>query len=176
MRMKKLAAALMTLTALAGCGGDDNSAGDTTGTHGGGGQTSTPPPSVTQPAFGGGSYCDDLKSAKAQLSGLDGNFTADKFTAINLAVHKIADEAPGDIKDSWTLVADEFDGLQKALSDAGLSMDDFSKLTQGGAPSIDPTKLQALQKALQSFDTKGLTQATNKITAEVKSECGIGLK
>lgn len=146
------AAALMTVTVLAGCGGGDDSGG-------------------------GGSYCDDVKTASTQLSDLGGDaFTGDKFEAVNIAVHTIADEAPSDIKGSWTLIATEFDSLEQALSDAGLSMDDFSKLTQGGAPpSIDPAKLQDLQTALQGFDSQGLSDAANKIQTQVKSDCNIDL-
>ncbi len=179
------AAALLTVTVLAGCGGGgDNSAPSGLGTTTSTGDTT---PSAGDTTTSGGdtpsgglgdtsAYCDDIKTATTQLSGLSGAFTGDKFAAVNLAVHHIADEAPSDIKGSWTLVANEFDSLTQALADAGLSMDDFSKLTQGGAPpSIDPAKLAKLQTALQGFDTKGLSTATNKIQAQVKSECGIDL-
>lgn len=146
------AAALMTVTVLAGCGGSGSSSG--------------------------GSYCDDIKTASNQLSGLGSgsSFTAGKFDAVNTAVHKIADEAPSTIKSQWTIVADQFDALIKAISDAGLSMDDFGKLSQGGTPpSIDPAKLTALTNALKNFDAQGLSAATSKIQTQVKSDCNFDL-
>lgn len=146
------AAALMTVTVLAGCGGSDSG--------------------------GSNGYCDDIQTASNQLSGLGGSdFTADKFDAVNSAVHNIAGEAPSEIKSQWTLVADEFDALTQALSDAGISMDDFSKLSQSGTPpSIDPSKLQALETALKDFDATGLSAAASKIQTQVKSDCNIDLK
>lgn len=146
------AAALMTVTVLAGCGSSDSGSGS--------------------------GYCDDIKTASDQLSGLGSgsSFTSAKFDAVNTAVHKIAAEAPSTIKSQWTIVADQFDALIKAIGDAGLSMDDFSKLGQGGTPpSIDPAKLTALTNALKNFDAQGLSAATSKIETQVKSDCNLDL-
>jgi hypothetical protein len=155
--MKKLlgaaTAAILTATVLAGCGGDNNSSS-------------------------GGGYCDDIKSTSTDLKDLGKTdaFTADKFTAITDAVHKIAGEAPSDIKPSWTLIDTQFSFLTKTLADAGVSMDDFSKLASGQTPSgLDPAKMAALGAKLQQFDTAGLDSATTKIQNQVKSDCDIDL-
>ncbi|MGI8701756.1 MAG: hypothetical protein ACR2JU_11225 [Nocardioidaceae bacterium] len=142
--------ALMCATALAGCGGSDSSSAN--------------------------SYCGDVKSAKTQFQGLSGaDVFGQNFAELNAAVHTIADEAPSDVKASWTLLGDQFDSLKSAMDKAGVSMDDFSKLTQGDTSGIDPAKLAELSKTLQSFDTAGITAASDKITAEVKKECGIDM-
>ncbi len=144
------AAGLMCVTALAGCGGGSSSSSD--------------------------SYCNDVKSAASQFKGISGaSLTGTNFTELNAAVHKIADEAPSEIKASWTVLATQLDALQGVLDDVGVSADDFSKLVQGDTSVIDPSKRAQLGKALTSFDTKGITAASNKIDAEAKTLCHIDL-
>lgn len=154
--MKKIlgaaAASVLTLTVMAGCGGG-SSHNSSSG------------------------YCGDVKDTASKLNGLSDptSFTDAKYTALTTAVHNLAGEAPTDVKPSWTLIENQFTMLHSALADAGLSMDDFAKLTKGQVPSLDPSKLQALETKLQSFDTKGLGTAADKIQSEVKSECNIDL-
>jgi cytochrome c556 len=67
--------------------------------------------------------------------------------------------------------------LQNAMKDAGLTMDDFASLAKGQTPpNFDTSKLPALEKKLESFDTTGLTAASTKIQTEVKSDCNVDLK
>ncbi len=162
--MKKIlgaaAAALLTVTVLAGCGGgSDSSNAGSTGSS------------------GSGNYCDDIKSTAASLKALNGNvFARDKFSQLNAAVHSIASEAPSDIQSSWTLIASEFDALQKTITDAGLSMSDLAKMSSGQMPAgFDASKLKDLTTQLNKFDTSGVTAASKKISAQVKSDCGIDI-
>lgn len=143
-------ASLLSVSALAGCGGSSSSSSAT--------------------------YCNDVKAASNQFKGLstadlaNGNL-ADLFAA----VHKIAGEAPSDIKASWTVLDTKFGALKAAMAKAGVSLDDFGKLTRGDTSGIDPTKLAALATFFKNFDTAGIDTATKKITPEVKSECGFDL-
>lgn len=185
--MKKIVgvtvAALLTTMVLAGCGGSSNNAGNkvTTTPGGGSGSTSSTQGTTSGDNGGGGftsgNYCGDLKAAALALRSLGGSkeFTNDRFSAINSAVHSIAGEAPSSIKASWTLIATQFDALEQALKDAGLSMNDFSKMSSGQVPSIDPAKLRVLETKLSSFDSKGLTAATTRISNEVKADCHFNL-
>lgn len=143
-------AALMCAGALAGCGGSDDSSS--------------------------GGYCDDIKSATEQFQNLsDNDITGDNLTAIIDAVHTIEAEAPDDIKSSWTFLSTQFDAFKTAMDDAGVSMDDFSKLTANDTSGIDPAKLAELTTALQSFDSDGISKESDKITAQVKEECDIDM-
>lgn len=140
-------AALMTVTALAGCSSSSSN-----------------------------SYCDDIKSATTQFKGLSSaNLGGADFAALNTAVHKVAGEAPSDIKSQWTTLANLFDTLQGAMDGAGLSTDDATKLLQGNTTGIDPAKLAKFATAMKNFNTTGITAASNKIQTEVKSECNIDL-
>jgi ABC-type glycerol-3-phosphate transport system substrate-binding protein len=147
------AAALMTVTVLAGCGGGGSSGGS------------------------GGGYCDDLKSTKATVTSLGDNADLSQatFEKLTASVHTIADEAPSDIKGDWNNVGDALDKVSSALHAAGISFDDLKDLGQAGAPSIDPAKLQALEDASKSLDQDALSASSDKINAEVKSECGFNL-
>lgn len=152
--MKKIAgasiAALMCAGTLASCGGSDDSSS--------------------------GGYCDDIKAATQQFQDLsDSDLNGDNLTKIIDAVHTIEGEAPDDIKSSWTFLDTQFDAFQQAIDDAGVSMDDFSQLTTGDTSGIDPSKLAELQTALEDFDTEGISTESDKITAQVKKECGIDM-
>src|SRR5690348_16611889 len=91
-------AAVISMAALSACGGNGSSSSSS-------------------------GYCDDLKTASTQLSGLNNATDLDqqKFDEIRTAVHTIAGEAPADVKSSWTLVDNQFEFLQNTLKDAGLS-------------------------------------------------------
>jgi hypothetical protein len=146
------AAAVLTLTGLTACGGGGSSAAD---------------------------YCPDVKAADAQFSGLSSpsELNEDTFSKLKDAVHKIADEAPDDIKPTWTSVDNALEELDNTLKDAGLSMDDFGDLTKGNLPpNMTIGQAQALAKKLQNIDTSALTSAGTKIQSEVKSKCNFQLK
>jgi len=154
--MKKIlgagAAALMTVTLLAGCGGDDNGGGS------------------------GGGYCDDLQSTKTTVTALgDADISQATFDKLTASVHTIADEAPDDIKDDWNTIADTLDTFNQAMSDAGIDFDNLQKLGQPGGPTIDPAKLQAITAAAGKLDTDAITTASDNINAQVKKECGFEL-
>ena len=146
------AAALMTVTLLAGCGGDDDGGGS------------------------GGGYCDDLQATKATVTSLgDNDISQATFDDLTSSVHTIADEAPGDIQDDWNTIADTLDTFNQAMSDAGIDFDNIQKLGQPGGPTVDPAKLQAIQEAAGKLDTDAITTASDNINKQVKSECGFEL-
>ncbi len=69
-----------------------------------------------------------------------------------------------------------FQAFQKALTDAGISSSDFSQLMSGKTPpKSEIAKLQKLETTLSTLDTKGMTAAANKISAEVQQDCGVNI-
>lgn len=189
--MKKIAGAaaatLLTVIALAGCGSSGDSknisaAKPSSGSSPSGSST----PSGGDPSSSGdsgsgsfttGNYCDDIKSASTRLAGLGANsFDGDNFAQIELVVAQVANEAPGNIKASWLELSTTFQAFQKALTDAGISTSDFSKLMSGKTPpKSEVAKLQKLEATLSTLDTKSMTAASNKISAEVQQDCGINI-
>jgi ABC-type glycerol-3-phosphate transport system substrate-binding protein len=166
------AVAVLAFGSLTACGGgsDDSSAtaSDTsssdTGDNGGG-------------IFGGGGtddYCSALQDAKQQFGG-DVEFDPkDLGDAVN-TIHNIAGQAPDSVSAEWATIDDAFSQLISALADVGLDPSDLGDPTAMQSLASDPQKLQELENITKSFDSKALTQAGNKIDAEVKADCGFAL-
>jgi hypothetical protein len=160
--MKKtlaLASIVLMVGSLTACGGDDNSSA-------GGG--------------GGGSYCDQIKGVKADVDGLDfTKLTDDQLTSFREALSGIESAAPADVKDDWGAINDAIDQLQQILNEAGLSLSDLQAIEADPTnlpDGVDLAKLQELAQKLQDFASNSDYQAaSDAITANVKSECGIDL-
>jgi hypothetical protein len=166
------AVAVLAFGTLTACGGgsDDSSANASdsssdTGDNGGGGGI-----------FGGGStddYCSALQDAKQQFGGV--NFEPkDLGDAVN-TIHNIAGQAPDSVSAEWATIDDAFSQLISALADAGLDPSDLGNPTAMQSLASDPQKLQELENITKNFNGKALTQAGDKIDAEVKADCGFAL-
>lgn len=164
------AVAVLTFGSLTACGGgSDNSSANasdssSTGDNSGGG------------IFGGGGtddYCSAIKDAKDQFGSV--NFkAADLGDAVNV-IHNLAGQAPDSVSAEWATIDDAFSQLISALADAGLDPSDLGDPTAMQSLASDPQKLQELENITKSFNSKDLTQAGNKIDAEVKADCGFAL-
>jgi ABC-type glycerol-3-phosphate transport system substrate-binding protein len=153
--MKKIvgagAAALMTVTVLAGCGGSDS-----------GGSS--------------GGYCDDLKSTKTTITSLgDADMTQANFEKLTGDLRTIADEAPSDIKGDWGTLADAIDTFTAAMKDAGITFDNLQKINQPGGPTLAPADLTKITDAAGALDADAITKASANIKTEAKSECDVDL-
>ena len=91
-------------------------------------------------------------------------------------MHKLADEAPDEIKDDWEILVNGVDKLVAALKKAGLDDDDMATLQSGEIPDgVDMTALQSLMDELQSLDTEEFQAAGDNINKHAKDECGVDL-
>lgn len=134
--------------------------------------------SCSSSSSSGGDYCSAIKSANANLKDMSSfaNVNEASWTKIRTAASDIESKAPSDVKDDWKVLSDDFDAMDKAFKDAGLSMDDFSSIQSGKLPpGVDQAKLQQLGKTLQSVDIHRLTSATSAIKTEVKNTCHVEL-
>jgi hypothetical protein len=147
---------------LAGCGSDKGS------------------DSTTPTSSGSGSYCDQLKAAKADVSSLtseNGDPDFSKFDQIVAKMKQLQAVAPSDVADDWKTIGDTLDKLTKALDDAGIKLDDLMTAVSTGKlpPGVDQTKLVALASQLQSLSSADLTAAGDAITKNAKEQCGLDL-
>ena len=149
-----LSALALGASLLAGCGGGGNS-------------TET--------------YCKDLKAAKADFSGLSSS-TPDfnKFDQIIQTFHKLAKDAPSEVKPDWETLDGALTTLQKDLADAGLSMKDLGPISQGQLPNgMTQEQLSALAPKLQAafgkLENDKFKKASDKIEKHAKSACKIDL-
>jgi hypothetical protein len=152
--LSAVAAAALGLCLLTACGGDDN------GKAGG----------------GSGDYCADLKTAKKQVDALKGGDFSDLQKTTD-AMHKLAGEAPSEIKDDWKVLVDGVDKLVAALKKAGLDDADMATLQSGQIPDgVDMDALNDLMTEIQALDTDEFQKAGDNINKHAKDKCGVDLQ
>jgi hypothetical protein len=140
---------------LTACGGGDGGSGGSGGS--------------------GSDYCKDIKAAAATFGDLDSGDTAslgDAFTTF----HKLADEAPGDIKDDWKTLDGAITTVETALSDAGIKIEDFADLQSGKLPEgVDMSKLTGLASEFQKLSGAEFEKASKAIETHAKDVCKVDL-
>ena len=150
--LSAVAAAALGLCLLTACGDDDGG------------------------SAGGGDYCKDLKQTKKEVDALKGGDFSDLEKTTD-AMHRLADEAPDEIKDDWKTLVDGVDKLVAALKDAGLDDDDIATLQSGQMPDgVDMTALQGLMDEISKLSTPEFEKASEAINKHAKDECGVDLQ
>jgi hypothetical protein len=152
---------------LAGCGSSDDKAGadKSTGDKG----------------SSAGDYCAQLKDAKADFDTLDSDSPDfSKFDDAIARFHELADAAPSEVADDWKTLDGALTTMEKALSDAGLKIEDLGAITAGNLPEgMTAEDLQAigpkLQTAFSGLETDEVEKAGDAIEKHAKSECGVDL-
>jgi hypothetical protein len=129
---------------------------------------------------GGGDYCDTLKAAATSIK----SFTADdatpdfsKLPDFIAKAHELADNAPSDVKDDWTVMVGAMDSLTSALDEAGIKLEDFGTIVSSGQlpEGVDPAKLTALTAKLQELGGDEVTKAGDAISKQAKDDCKVDL-
>lgn len=145
---------------LAACGGSDGSDGGGSGNASG----------------GGGDYCKDIKAAKTTFSGVTGSSAAGLEDAFAL-FHKLADEAPSDIKDDWKVLDEAATTIEDAFKDAGIKLSDLGDIQAGKFPEgLDASKLTGLATKLSDLTGQKFTDAQEAIAKQALSDCKVDLK
>ena len=151
-----IASAVLLGGVLTACGGSDDGGGSAGG--------------------GGSDYCKDIKDASKTFGDLGSGDTAsigDAFATFS----KLADEAPGAVKDDWRTLEGAITTLEDALADAGLSIEDFEKLQSGGSlpKDVDVAKLKDLGPKLQGLNDAEFGKAAKAIETHAKDVCKVDL-
>ena len=116
-------------------------------------------------------YCKDLEAAKPSLESLKSN-GAEQLQDVFKVTHKLADEAPGDVKDAWETYDDAISNIEKALKDAGVGPKELVSLQRGEVPDgVDQEKLRGLPATFQKLDSPEVAKASNKIAKHAKDVC-----
>ena len=141
---------------LTACGGSDSGGGGATGGS-------------------GSDYCKDIKSAAATFGSLDSGDTASIGEAFT-TFHKLADEAPGAVKDDWKKLDGAIKTVEDGLADAGIKIEDFDKLASGQLPEgVDQAKLASLASTFQKLSSAEFQKASKAIETHAKSVCKVDL-
>jgi hypothetical protein len=152
--LSAVAAAALGLCLLTACGDDDGS----------------------KASGSSGDYCSDLKDAKKQVDALKGGDFSDLEKTTD-TMHKLADEAPDEIKGDWDTLVTGVEKLVDALKAAGLDDDDMATLQSGQIPDgVDMDALQGLMTEIQALDTEEFQKAGDNINKHAKDECGVDLQ
>jgi hypothetical protein len=131
-----LLASAMMIAALSACGGGDGPDSD---------------------------YCKDLEASAPKFAALRTNDTA-QLEDVFKASHKLAAEAPGDVKADWKVLDEGMTDIEKALTDAGIKFADFAELQQGKIPEgVDIEKL----------DSPAFDKASTNIGRHAKDVCNV---
>lgn len=123
----------------------------------------------------GSDYCKDIKGAAKTFGSLDSGDTASIGDAF-ATFHKLADEAPGAIKDDWKTLDGAITTVEKALADAGIKVEDFDKLQAGELPEgVDVEKLTGLATEFQKLSGAEFEKASKAIETHAKDVCKVDL-
>lgn len=116
-------------------------------------------------------YCKDLEAAKPSLESLKTNGAA-QLQDVFKVTHKLADEAPDDVKDAWETYDKAISNIEKALKDAGVGPAELASLQRGEVPDgVDQEKLRGLPATFQKLDSPEVAKASNKIAKHAKDVC-----
>jgi hypothetical protein len=152
-----IASAVLLGGVLTACGGSDDGGGP--GATGG----------------GGSDYCKDIKGAAATFSDF-GTSESSSISDAFATFHKLADEAPGAIKDDWKTLEGAITTIEDALESAGIKLEDFEKLQSGQVPEgVDVTKLQGLATEFQKLSGAEFEKASKAIEKHAKDVCEVDL-
>jgi hypothetical protein len=151
-----VAGAIVLAGTLTACGGNDG------GAKGGSGGS-------------GSGYCEDLKSASKDFRSLSsGDITG--FGTVVTTVHKLSDEAPGDVKDDWKTLDVAVTRIETAFKDAGLKFSDLADIEAGKLPkNVDMSKLAGLSTTLSDVSSEKYTTASKNIEKHAKDVCKVDL-
>jgi hypothetical protein len=123
-----------------------------------------------------GGYCNDLRSAKQELDAIQGgDFGTLRETTDRM--HRLADEAPEEVKDDWEVLVAGVDKLADAFDAAGLSDADMAALQSGNIPrGVDMAALQDLMAEPKGSDTPEFGKASANVSKHAKKECDVDLE
>jgi hypothetical protein len=159
--MKKtfgLAAAAVLTFALSACG-DDN------GGDGGSG------------GYDEAAYCDAYKSAESEFEDADfSQLDEETFGQLQDKVTEMREKAPEDLKDEWETFEGALDEFQTLLSDAGLSLEDLSNISDPSdlPEGVTIEDLQELGTKMQDFaENNDIQSATDAIEKDAETRCDI---
>lgn len=150
-----IASAVLLGGVLTACGGGDGGSGGSGGS--------------------GSDYCKDIKTAAATFGDLESGDTASIGDAF-ATFHKLANEAPGAIKDDWKTLDSAITTVETALSDAGIKIEDFADLQSGKIPEgVDVSKLTGLATEFQKLSSADFEKASKAIEVHAKGVCKVDL-
>jgi hypothetical protein len=185
-RAPLLAVVAMLLGPLAGCGGDESdAAGDSASSETPSASPSTTPDSTESPketpeespdsdaelTAAEQTYCDEVASARKELSGAEGGGIA-VSTAVQ-ALRDVTELAPADVRPLWESLSSTAATVNRVVRKAGLELEDLQNPESLGG--LTSKQQRILTEGLQGLDIAQLQQDSAVITQQVGELCGLQL-
>lgn len=123
----------------------------------------------------GGGYCKDIAAAKPVFESLSqGDLT--QLEEGFATFHRLADQAPDDVKNQWQALDSAATSVENALKDAGLEFADLAGVQEGKLPEgVDMTKLTTFAADLQKLNNAEFSDARADIVKQAKDSCDVTL-
>lgn len=114
-------------------------------------------------------YCDEVKAQQQRLTELAANPDPAKIFAVLPSYEALAAKAPDDIKDEWATVIDRYQQLQAALSDAGVSPQEYA----GGTwrKGLSQEQVNGILRAAAGLVDPATRDALNGVQQQARDVC-----
>jgi hypothetical protein len=114
-------------------------------------------------------YCDEVKAQQKTLTELTANPDPDKIFAVLPPYEALAAKAPDDIKDEWATVIDRYQQLRAALSDAGVSPQEYAGNTW--RKGLSEEQVNGILRAAAGLVDPATRDALNGVQQQARDVC-----
>ena len=114
-------------------------------------------------------YCDEVKAQQHRLTELAADPDPAKIFDVLPPYEALAAKAPDDIKDEWATVIDRYQQLQAALSDAGVTPEEYA----GGAwrKGLSEEQVNGVLRAAAGLVDPSTQDALNGVQQQARDVC-----
>jgi len=119
-------------------------------------------------------YCDAVKDHQQELGRVLGEGTPTALLTALPILRDLAEEAPDDIRDEWRTVVDALEGLQDALTHAGVDPATYDRDHPPEGLSQDDK--DAIDAAARKLSSEPTVAAFNGVDQQAKDVCGTPLQ
>ncbi len=122
---------------------------------------------------GGTSYCADLETNRRALADMVAAESPSALLSNLPLLRDLAEDAPEDLADEWRVFLAAVEGLDQALSDAGVEPADF----EGGQPPADLSEAeqQAIAEAADNIASDKVVAAASGIEQQARDVCKVNI-
>ena len=114
-------------------------------------------------------YCDEVKAQQQRLTELAANPDPARIFAVLPPYEALAAKAPDDIKDEWATVIDRYQQLQAALSDAGVSPQEYAGSTW--RKGLSEEQVNGILRAAAGLVDPETRDALNGVQQQARDVC-----
>ena len=119
-------------------------------------------------------YCDAVKDHQQKLGEVLGDGSPDALLKALPIFRDVADDAPEDIQEDWKTVVDALEGLQDALTHAGVDPATYDR--DHPPAGLSQADKDAIDQAAAGLGSEATNTAFNAVEQEAKDVCGTPLE